>query len=82
MSQQDLETPGTVIQIGLPPRRVDIMTQVTGLEFEAAWRSRVTQRVGELDLPFLGRDELVRNKRAVGRPQDLADLEALGSGRG
>ena len=74
----DLETPDVVVQIGLPPRRIDVLTGVTGLEFDAAWASRVVHRVGELEVPFLGRDALVRNKRASGRYKDLGDLEALG----
>jgi hypothetical protein len=74
----DFETPDLVIQIGLPPRRIDVLTGVTGLEFDEAWAGRVLHRVGELDVPFLGRDALVRNKRASGRFKDLGDLEALG----
>jgi hypothetical protein len=48
------------------------------VKFEAAWASRLTQTVGSLEIPFLGRADFVRNKRASGRRQDLADLEALG----
>lgn len=67
-----------VVQIGLPPRRIDVLTGVTGLEFAEAWAGRVMHRVAGLDVPFLGRDALVRNKRASGRFKDLGDLEALG----
>jgi hypothetical protein len=74
----DLETPDMVVQIGLPPRRIDVLTGVTGLAFDEAWDGRVVHRVGELEVPFLGRDALVRNKRASGRYKDLGDLEALG----
>lgn len=74
----DLETPDLVVQIGIPPRRIDLLTGVTGLEFEEAWATRVVHRVGALEIPFLGRDALVRNKRASGRYKDLGDLEALG----
>lgn len=74
----DLETPDLVVQIGVPPRRIDVLTGVTGLDFEDAWAGRVVHRVGALDVPFLGRDALVRNKRATGRYKDLGDLEALG----
>jgi hypothetical protein len=76
--QVDFETPDVVVQIGLPPRRIDVLTGVTGLEFDEAWAGRVLHRVGELDVPFLGREALVRNKRASGRFKDLGDLEALG----
>lgn len=78
LERADLETPDRVIQIGLPPRRIDVLTDVSGLEFGAAWNDRVVHRVDHLDVPFLGRDALVRNKRASGRFKDLGDLEALG----
>lgn len=74
----DLEIPDTVVQIGLAPRRIDILTDVTGLSFDQAWNERVVHRVGLLAVPFLGRNDLVRNKRATGRYKDLGDLEALG----
>jgi hypothetical protein len=77
-SRVDLAAPASVIQLGTPPRRIDILTEITGVEFETAWRSRVSHPVGELQVPFLGRDALIVNKRATGRARDLADLEALG----
>lgn len=74
----DLEAPDMVVQIGLPPRRIDVLTGVTGVEFDEAWAGHVVHRVADLEVPFLGRDALVRNKRASGRYKDLGDLEALG----
>jgi len=73
----DLETPGMVVQIGLPPRRIDILTEVSGINFDDAWRNRVTHSVGTLEVPFLAREDLIRNKRASARPKDLADLDLL-----
>jgi hypothetical protein len=78
VTRRDLEAPGMVVQMGLPPRRIDLVTAITGVDFADAWGSRVTHRVGALDVPFLGRQELIQNKRSTGRLQDLADLEALG----
>lgn len=78
VSVEDLSKPELVIQIGLPPRRVDILTDLTGVDFGRAWDSRVVLAVGELEVPFLGRDSLIQNKRSTGRLKDLADLEALG----
>ena len=78
VTRSDLEAPGMTVQIGLPPRRIDLMTEITGVVFDEAWPSRISRRVGTLDVPFIGRGELVRNKRAAGRAKDLADLEALG----
>lgn len=78
ISRDDLEARGTVIQLGLPPRRIDLLTQLSGLEFDEAWRNRMSVPIEQVDIPFLGRSELIRNKRASGRPKDLADLDALG----
>ncbi len=78
VTRRDLESPGVVVQLGLPPRRIDLVGAITGVEFGEAWRSRVTHRAGTLEVPFIGREELIRNKRATGRLKDLADLEALG----
>jgi len=77
-SRSDLTAARSVIQIGIPPRRIDLLTEITGVEFGDAWPGRVTYPVGELSVPFLGREELLANKRATGRQRDLADLEALG----
>lgn len=74
----DLETPSVVVQIGLPPRRIGLITEITGVGFEEAWDARTSHRVGTLEIPFLGREQLVRNKRATGRLKDRVDLEALG----
>lgn len=80
LAETDLTKPDVVYQIGVPPCRVDLLTSLTGLDFEAAWAQRVMGRVGDLDVAFIGRDALVRNKRALGRLRDLADLESLEGG--
>jgi hypothetical protein len=78
VSRSDLETPGRVIQFGLPPRRVDVMTRLSGLDFDDAWIRHETHSVVGIEIPFLSRVDLIVNKRASGRPKDLADLEVLG----
>lgn len=75
--QVDFETPDTVYQIGLPPRRIDLMTSITGVEFDEAWSSRQVVEIADMAVPFLGRDALIRNKRAAGRDKDLVDLRLL-----
>ena len=77
VTKEDLNTVGMVVQIGLPPRRIDILTQLSGVDFDSAWRSRVEHVVGSLKVPFIGRNTLLENKRATGRTKDLADIEAL-----
>jgi hypothetical protein len=78
VTQEDLARPGIVVQIGLPPRRIDILTDLTGVDFASAWAEQVGVEVGDREVPFIGRASLIRNKRATGRLRDLADLEALG----
>jgi len=77
IAQEDLATPGIVVQIGLPPRRIDILTRVSGLDFERAWGNRVLHALGSRDVPYLSRADLVSNKRASARSKDLVDLEIL-----
>jgi hypothetical protein len=77
LTEADLSTPGIVFQIGVQPRRIDIMTEVDGVDFEEAWASRVTREVDGLVVPVIGRDALLRSKRATGRPKDQADVAWL-----
>lgn len=77
---EELSTEGNVYQLGLPPRRIDILTMIDGVSFDEAWQGRAIVDRGKHPLPFLGRDELVRNKAAAGRPKDLADLALLEEG--
>ncbi len=74
---EDLKTPGTVYQIGLPPVRIDILTRITGVEFEPAWSDRVDTEIDDLRVPVIGRQALLVNKRALGRTRDRADVEML-----
>lgn len=74
----DFSRPGIVFQMGLPPRRIDVLTELTGLTFAEAWPSRLRAPFGPIELDYLGRDDFIRNKRHIGRPKDLGDVEALG----
>lgn len=82
VTRDDFTRTDQVIQIGLPPRRIDILTAISGVGFEEAWPDRVAHDVEGLAVPFIGRAALVQNKRATGRAKDLADLEALGENGG
>jgi hypothetical protein len=77
ISVADFVEPGTVFQIGIVPARIDVLTELTALSFDAAWPRRVTSVVEGMPLSFLSRDDLIANKRALGRPRDLADVEEL-----
>jgi hypothetical protein len=78
VTRDDLSRPDQVVQIGLPPRRIDILTSITGVRFEEAWSDRIVHEIDGLAIPFIGRAAFVKNKRATRRAKDLADLEALG----
>lgn len=78
VTREDFATPGMVIQLGTPPRRIDFLTRISGVEFASAWPSRLLVQAGDLTLPFLGRADFVRNKLASGRLKDLGDLESIG----
>lgn len=78
LTLEDLSRPEVVFQIGIVPRRIDLLTSITGVSFEEAWDNRAFVEIREMEVPVLGRSELVRNKRAVGRARDLADIEELG----
>jgi hypothetical protein len=79
LTTADFDRPGMVVQLGIAPNRIGLLTAVDGVSFDQAWQGRVAGRFGTESVPFLGRRELLANKRAVGRLQDLADIEALGS---
>ena len=68
---------GQVIQLGRAPNRVDLMTGIDGVDFEDAWAHRLAGRLEEIPVAVLGLQQLLANKRATGRPQDLADIDRL-----
>lgn len=74
----DFTNPDNVAQFGLPPFRIDIMTSVSGVTFDAAWNERAEGEIEGVLVPIIGRDSFIKNKRASGRKKDLADLESLG----
>lgn len=78
LSAGDFLRPDIVVQLGVPPLRVDLLTGISGVTWDDAWAGAVAGEFGTVDVRFLGLAELRRNKRAAGRLKDLADLEALG----
>jgi len=71
----DFASPGITFQIGIAPYRIDILTELTGLTFEDAWPNRVTASFAGGAYPVIGKQDFLTNKRATGRPQDLADVD-------
>jgi len=66
-----------IIQLGVAPYRIDLLTGIDGVQFENAWLSRVPGEIDGLSVDFLARDLLIQNKLAAGRPQDIADVARL-----
>jgi predicted nucleotidyltransferase len=77
IDKEDFTALDQVVQLGVEPHRVDLMTSISGVAFEEAWNSREYGDLDGMQVPFISRELLKRNKRAVGRTQDLADLEYL-----
>jgi hypothetical protein len=77
LSVDDLTRPDTVFQIGLPPARIDILSGITGVTFDAAWARRVQIELPGGTVAVLSRADYITNKKAVGRPKDLADMALL-----
>ncbi len=77
LTAADFAHAGQIIQLGVPPTRIDLLTSIDGIGFEAAWSSRVAARYGSADVFYIGREALLTNKKASGRPQDLLDVQTL-----
>lgn len=77
LSVADFMRPNTVVQIGYPPNRIDVLTSISGVEFEEAWSGTASGDLDGLPVVFLGLDALLKNKRASGRDRDLADVSKL-----
>ncbi len=80
LATDDFTIPDKVLQLGVPPMRIDIVTSITGVSWEEAAEGRVQGNYGDVPVHFLGKKEFIKNKRSLGRKKDEADLEALGEG--
>ena len=78
LSAKDFLKADQVIQLGMPPNRIDLLTSITGVDFDEAWTGRVAGDLLGTPAPFIGKESFIKNKRATGRTKDKADLEALG----
>lgn len=78
LTVEDFTSPDKVVQLGVAPVRIDIVTSITGVSWEEAAAGRVAGTYGGLEVYYIGRKEFILNKRAIGRKKDLADLEAIG----
>ena len=78
LGSSDFQTPEMVVQLGVPPVRIDLLTSISGVTWEDAAPQAVKGTFGDIPVRYIGRDQYVTNKRASGRKKDLADIEALG----
>src|SRR5438128_3733545 len=76
-AESDFTVPEQMIQLGRAPNRIDLLTSISGVSIEDAFTDRISTRLEGLPVFILGKESLIRNKRTVGRPQDIADLESL-----
>ena len=77
ITEADFASPGVTYQIGVPPGRIDILTELTGITFAEAWPGRLRRPFGEVEVDVIGLDAFIRNKRATGRAKDLGDIEGM-----
>ncbi len=77
LTEKDLAEPGLIFQIGVPPLRIDVITEIDGVVFSEAWPHRMESKFFGIPVHVLSKPHLIQNKRASGRTQDLADLERL-----
>lgn len=77
LNETELSRPGIVFQIGVAPSRIDILTSIDAVDFTDAWKERLEVEVEGIRVTVIGRSHLIANKKAVGRPQDLADAARL-----
>jgi predicted nucleotidyltransferase len=77
---ESLMQPEKVIQLGRPPNRIDLLTSISGVDFDEVWSTSVAGDIDGVPVRFIGREALLKNKRASGRLKDLADVEEMDSG--
>ena len=77
VSAADFEREGMVYQIGLPPRRIDVLTSISGVDYQEAAADALSGRIGPCEVRFIGKAALIKNKSATGRTRDIADVEQL-----
>ena len=77
LTQEDFLRPNFVIQLGFEPNRIDLLTGISGVEFDDAWRTREVGRLANEEVWFISRDLLIQNKRSTNRDKDLLDIKLL-----
>ncbi|MBT3375139.1 MAG: hypothetical protein HN742_31025 [Lentisphaerae bacterium] len=79
---QDFRDPGSIIRMGVPPVKIEMINTISGISFEEVWKGRVPGRYGGVEVDYISLPDLLTNKSASARPKDLADVDELGGNRG
>ena len=74
---EDFSRPDRVVQLGVPPNRIDLITSIAGVSFDRAWEGRAQGSIEGIPVQFVGLEDLILNKESTGRPKDLGDADAL-----
>jgi hypothetical protein len=74
LSEADFTSPDVVVQLGVEPCRIDLLTSISGVEFDAAWQNKVTIALEDVEIYVLSKADLLRNKSAAGRDKDQGDI--------
>ena len=82
LTPDDINQPDQIIQLGYPPNRIDLLTSISGIDFDDAWAARVEGEMDGVRARFIGFDDLIRNKESTGRGKDLGDASVLRERRG
>ena len=77
----EFQDPGSIIRIGIPPTRIEMINSISGLTFDEVWKRRVEGKYGNVPVNYISFSDLLKNKREIGRPKDLADVDELGGNR-
>lgn len=77
LKPEDFSNPDDIIQLGYPPNRIDLITEIKGVDFESCYAQKVETQIDGIKVNFIDLENLKKNKKATGRHQDLADLEHL-----
>jgi predicted nucleotidyltransferase len=79
--KKEFADPGSIIRVGVHPVRLEMINLISGVSFEKVWQSRVKGVYGDVPVNYISFKDLIKNKKASGRPKDLADVDELGGNR-
>ena len=77
LTKEDFTKPGNVIQLGYPPLRIDLLTEIDGVTFDECFKNRKEVIMGDIKMNFIGYNDLLKNKKESGRPRDIDDIDNL-----